>query len=820
MGHCLGCLLSGFLTALCAAYLLRVPLLTGVGVIALYYFSFFNPARRILNNGFDLDTFWDLVYVYLSALLLALVIMVTGRVVQLHGIKRFFGADVMPDDPYARWLDRLYYILLPILVVVVVIGAVVGATYASEGLGWPSALGAGAVGLLLFLPVVFIVHVVQILFTRKKVLDGAPSDVLLPTEEGLQRVRDADPAGRLSRWSPIAWLGERLQRLARLLFPENVGRGYFEYRPDGSITWIRRGHLMALFLCALTLGLYLWFGESDFRRLTSGLSPLVPTLCYVLLLATLLCWGLSFAAFFLDRYRIPVFVLLVAIVWATSFAPWLRSDHYYPVRTPVAESDDTTESSSDDRIIVVAATGGGIQSAAWTARVLTGLEEECRDKGCSQSFDKSIRVISAASGGSVGTMYFVNEYKDGVLPDEGLEKIVDRAERSSLDYIVWGLLYPDLVRLINITPFDPEWLAWDRGRALQLAWLRKDMDWDNRQGVQERLSRWRNDAMAGDRPAVIFNTTISETGQRLPLTTTVPLGRSKPYAKILEDGITKTDISVVTAARLSATFPYASPAARANVEGLAPHLVDGGYYDNYGVVSLVEWLDEELERNHDIDQVLVVEIRGAGGPCTTDEDQGTEQIKRKRGWFFQAFAPLRTVLNVRGPAQLQNNEAALDLLVQKWDEKGEETEKEDQQEDEEGEHRVEISRAVFQFDGTNAPTQWHLTPEQKRDIQKYWEAETTEDCNVDKGWDKVAAFLGAEAGPGESNKADEAAQVPKEIVTPGFVQAAYESHRRVDMWTVNEEDNMHRSLVYGLDGIMTDRPDVLNRVLEGEDRVR
>jgi hypothetical protein len=36
---------------------------------------------------------------------------------------------------------------------------------------------------------------------------------------------------------------------------------------------------------------------------------------------------------------------------------------------------------NDDRIILVAAGGGGIQASAWTARVLTGLEEICARNG-------------------------------------------------------------------------------------------------------------------------------------------------------------------------------------------------------------------------------------------------------------------------------------------------------------------------------------------------------------------------------------------------------------------------------------------------------
>lgn len=64
------------------------------------------------------------------------------------------------------------------------------------------------------------------------------------------------------------------------------------------------------------------------------------------------------------------------------------------------------------------------------------------------------------------------------------------------------------------------------------------------------------------------------------------------------------------------------------------------------------------------------------------------------------------------------------------------------------------------------------------------------------------------------------AQVPVraggiEIVTPGFVRAMHARGVAVQVWTVNEESEMRRLIALGVDGLITDRPDVL-REIQGE----
>jgi glycerophosphoryl diester phosphodiesterase len=53
------------------------------------------------------------------------------------------------------------------------------------------------------------------------------------------------------------------------------------------------------------------------------------------------------------------------------------------------------------------------------------------------------------------------------------------------------------------------------------------------------------------------------------------------------------------------------------------------------------------------------------------------------------------------------------------------------------------------------------------------------------------------------------------VVTRRFVRKAHDRGLRVDVWTIDDEPAMRRLLSFGVDGIMTDRPDVLAGVLDG-----
>ncbi|HEX6939532.1 MAG TPA: glycerophosphodiester phosphodiesterase [Longimicrobiales bacterium] len=64
----------------------------------------------------------------------------------------------------------------------------------------------------------------------------------------------------------------------------------------------------------------------------------------------------------------------------------------------------------------------------------------------------------------------------------------------------------------------------------------------------------------------------------------------------------------------------------------------------------------------------------------------------------------------------------------------------------------------------------------------------------------------------------DAAQMPehwngRRILTPAFVRELHALRIDVHVWTVNDPDDMHRLLDWGVDGLVTDRPDLLADIL-------
>jgi hypothetical protein len=155
--------------------------------------------------------------------------------------------------------------------------------------------------------------------------------------------------------------------------------------------------------------------------------------------------------------------------------------------------------------------------------------------------------------------------------------------------------------------------------------------------------------------------------------------------------------------------------ARADLDGPQYHIVDGGYYDNYGISSLAQWLDEALPKGSTIKRLLILQIRAF--PIEDEDIQPQKQPASRRGWFYQAFSPISTLLHVRTAGQFAHNQVELYLLRQVLENRG-----------------ILVETAEFEFrdnsatpscksyeSNYNPPLSWHLTAKQKGEIKGEWD---------------------------------------------------------------------------------------------------
>lgn len=486
------------------------------------------------------------------------------------------------------------------------------------------------------------------------------------------------------RRTVVEWMAEH-QPLFMGRLSAKLGPGYID-----DTGRLHRGHVLAASM-AVALALIYLVGYWTLDP-ADGTEIWLSTLAYVLGLVVLLVSLLAGATFFFDHFRIPV---LLALILFAAFLGWFfPQEHYFMTRdledpgpTPAEAlaARHRLQTAHPSVLTVVAAAGGGIQASAWTAQVLTGLQEEL-----GPAFTETIHLISGVSGGSVGTYFYLHGFDpDSTTPtEEALQPIRDAAMSSSLEATAWGLAYPDFMR--GFFPVISE--RYDRAWATEQAWLRATRDLHRkahgpRAGDGDApdgnlwMSTWMDRARDGRLPGTILNATVVEDGGQVLLSNLDlrALDEADPdvHGYTLHERYDRfVDLPTVSAARLSATFPFVTPNARAarpdgEMAGLWPwHFADGGFFDNFGMVGAVRWLralpDDALKPFR---KIVFVQINAfpelCGGPESSRgprRDESEVDDVSRAGWLKASLAPIRTLLQVRNSTQASRAQMEIELL--------------------------------------------------------------------------------------------------------------------------------------------------------------
>ncbi|MBN1378874.1 MAG: hypothetical protein JXA04_06530 [Gammaproteobacteria bacterium] len=310
----------------------------------------------------------------------------------------------------------------------------------------------------------------------------------------------------------------------------------------------------------------------------------------------------------------------------------------------------------EKQLVLVATAGGGIRAAYWTATILGAVQDEYPD------FRNKLFAISGVSGGTVGAAVFTTLLaQDPTLCAESKNCYAEKGQTVlSKDFLgptVASMLYPDFIqRLLPLAGLP------DRARALETSW---ETSWNDTLPQNENAfgaaftQQWSNQNKNW-LPLLLSNSTHEETGARI-ITSAMRIDREIfPDTNDFFD-IVPCDIPVSTAAHNSARFTYISPAGRISsdrcqFEAKLPslnntHLVDGGYFENYGAASahdLLRWLSKKAAQEHIQLKPIVIQISNdtqIPEKILSSDYQPTAVVARA---VNETLAPIKTMFRTRG----------------------------------------------------------------------------------------------------------------------------------------------------------------------------
>jgi hypothetical protein len=663
------------------AYMLRVPLLMVALIWPILPYLFTTALFRglaDLQSGGDVGTILGVnsgtVYVTFAAFDTLVVALTISYLIARYGPSR------MAEQPLRLRYERkwLYWF-----------GAVAAAAYV--GFLWSLWQANRAFG-----PLTFIGGVLVGLFL-------AFGQMALSLNFVLPELVDSDPTPRNGRFGQllITWAAvvDYLRTPLQKLLPK-LGLGFYGFDGPENPTEMLPGTAFASGLFVVFPLIYLVARFSQDRHN-------YPTLFWILGLTTFVLWLVAIAAFWLDLYRAPVLMVLGGLVIVASI--FFGSDSYYDTHDIrdkqvrlLTPSEVLNQPRFRPRMILVAAAGGGIHAAGWTARVLTGLKEDLGDR-----FDHKVAVVSGVSGGSVGSFFYLRSLagypRESLMPSEAFNGAV----KSSLEDVALSLL------------------RGDRGAALEQSFS------DHAQARNADLHELATN-VGKNFPVVIFNATMAQAARPLVFTNSAfpddsrDVGALKGSIRSFDRQCANQDANVETAVRMSATFPFVSPAARAHLNCLSEHLVDGGYYDNYGLTSLNTWVRQAVGQERwegkgtlaDVPEILLLQIVS----FPKDEDAALAD----EHWLYQLTVPVSVMLNVRGTGQTLRNQAESWAVMKNVESRG-----------------AKIHSVVFRYSpddcacsATTPSLSWHLSTTEIRCIRTAWEESRMKPCR-----DAVANFV-------------------------------------------------------------------------------
>ncbi len=326
----------------------------------------------------------------------------------------------------------------------------------------------------------------------------------------------------------------------------------------------------------------------------------------IIILSGLAIWtGIVTALGVFDEvFRIPLLLIVVSSLLLFSYFNnnhTIRKTNSELKLTKVSESLNNWYIQADTVIdkpktmYIICGAGGGIRAAYWTASVLASLTDSVPE------FSNHIFAMSTVSGSSLGASLYNSLLKNTHKGEYLSDKVRDYMKTDFLSPIAGAFFFSDAFQ--RFLPFPVQ--HFDRSRYLEWAW---ENGWNNNfNEVDNPFTNSMTDLWTDNKyiPNLLFNCTHTESGRRV-----IASNLTWDVSNWKSDNILQTigsDVPLSSAVLLSARFPVLTPGAKLvdknnNYRGT---IVDGGYYDNYGVITASD-LYNDIRSKFDSTKVKVV----------------------------------------------------------------------------------------------------------------------------------------------------------------------------------------------------------------------
>lgn len=373
------------------------------------------------------------------------------------------------------------------------------------------------------------------------------------------------------------------------------------------------------------------------------------------------------------------------------------------------------------KLILINVSGGGLRSSLWTLKILQEL-----DSATGGDFFNSAHLITGSSGGMLGAAYFRELYHRDKKGEHGQEVYSDvHQERLSSDLLnptIFTLAVNDLFFRWNKVRRGGFRYPMDRGYSFD-----RELNKNTSYILDHNFGYYKQAEYDADIPTMIFGPTIVGDGRKLLMSTqgVSYLSFSRPFEQTGKnkehDGVefsrlfrnqSASDLSFITALRMSASFPYVTPLINMPSEP-SIELIDAGVRDNEGfelALRFVSQFQEWIRKN--TSGVLIVQMK-ANRPAQIAISEETitkmDQLTRPISGIVESFNNL----------QIYNKS-----LLMEWSRKSLDLD-------------IDMVRFSLLEKQDNLSLSWHLTEKEKREIKN-----TFENPSNQESYRKVIELIG------------------------------------------------------------------------------